>query len=73
MLEAQIREELGNRVKNLSLLELTLNGVAAEDAQDQASATVGFRVVAQALEKEYLSPANFLEPILETTDRKSVV
>ncbi|KAJ5186374.1 Protein of unknown function DUF1446 [Penicillium cf. viridicatum] len=67
MLEAQIREELGNRVKNLSLLEFTLNGVAAEDAQDQASATVGFRVVAQSLENEYLSPPNFLEPILETT------
>ncbi|KAF4770742.1 hypothetical protein HAV15_013197 [Penicillium sp. str.  len=67
MLEAQIREELGHRVKNLNLLEFTLNGVAAEDAQNQASATVGFRVVAQALEMEYLSSANFLEPILETT------
>ncbi|KAK4867967.1 hypothetical protein LT330_007626 [Penicillium expansum] len=67
MLEEQIREELGQGVNNLSLLEFTLNGVAAEDAQDQPSATVGFRVVAQALEKEYLSPANFLEPILETT------
>ena len=67
MLEAQIREELGHRVNNLSLLEFTLNGVAAEDAQNQISATVGFRVVAQALEKKYLSSVNFSEPILETT------
>ncbi|KAF7523733.1 hypothetical protein PCG10_006489 [Penicillium crustosum] len=67
MLEAQIREELGHRVKNLSLLEFSLNGMAAEDAHNQASATVGFRVVAQALEKKHLSSANFLEPILETT------
>ncbi|KAJ5952821.1 uncharacterized protein N7479_011234 [Penicillium vulpinum] len=67
MLKAQIREELGHRVKNLSSLEFTLNGVAAEDPQDQPSATVCFRVVAQASEKVHLEPANFLEPILETT------
>ncbi|KAE8381542.1 DUF1446-domain-containing protein [Aspergillus bertholletiae] len=67
MLEAQIRHELGDRVQRLSLLNFTLNGDAAEDPQCQTSATVGFRVVAQAFDETDLAPANFLNPILETT------
>lgn len=67
MLEAQIRHELGDRVKRLNLLKFTLNGEGAEDPQCQTSATVCFRVVAQAFDEADLAPANFLDPILETT------
>lgn len=47
MMEEQIRMALGDTSK-LRVLSLSLNGSVAEDPTDQNSATVDFRVFAQA-------------------------
>lgn len=64
MMEAQIRHALGD-VSRFHVLKFTLNGTAGEDATDQNSATVDFRVFAQARKAESISPQNFLKPIID--------
>jgi hypothetical protein len=64
MLEEQIREALGD-TSRFSVLDFTLNGSAAEDPQDQNSATVDFRIFAQARKVESITPDKFLKPVID--------
>jgi hypothetical protein len=64
MLEAQIRKALGD-TSRFHVLKFTLNGTAAENPIDQNSATVGFRVFAQARESSTLAPDKFLRAIMD--------
>jgi hypothetical protein len=64
ILEEQIRLALGNSSK-FQVLSFSLNGSAAENPSDQNSATVDFRVFAQARELETLLPNRFLRPVMD--------
>jgi hypothetical protein len=64
MLEEQIRLALGD-AKNFLVLNFSLNGSVAEDPKDQNSATVDFRVFAQARNIDILMPNKFLRPIMD--------
>lgn len=64
MLEAQIRHALGD-TSRFHVLEFTLNGSAAENPTDQNSATVDFRIFAQAKKIESILPDKFLRPIID--------
>lgn len=64
MLEAQIRHTLGD-TSRFHVLEFTLNGSSPENPTDQNSATVDFRVFAQARKVEDIMPNNFLRPIID--------
>ncbi len=64
MLEAQIRKALGDNSR-FHVLKFTLNGTAVEDPTDQNSATVDFRVFAQARESSALAPDRFLRVIMD--------
>jgi len=64
MLEAQIRKALGDNSR-FRVLKFTLNGTAAENPTDQNSATVNFRVFAQATESSDLAPNKFLRAIMD--------
>ncbi len=65
MLEAQIRRALKPYSPRLSVLAFTLNGSCPEDPQDQNSATVDFRIFAQAPKEEDLSPLKFFRPVAD--------
>jgi hypothetical protein len=65
MIEAQIRKLLGPHANKFSKLEFTINGSAPPDPQDQNSATVDFRVFAQARNTEDLDPLKFLRPCID--------
>jgi Acyclic terpene utilisation family protein AtuA len=66
ILEDQIRHVLGpQRIKKLSVLEFTTNGIAATDSPSQTASTVDFRVVAQALHEEDVGVMNFLRPCFD--------
>lgn len=60
----QIRQALGD-TSRFSILRFIFNGSLADDPKDQNSATVGFRVLAQARHVENLMPAKFLWPIID--------
>ncbi len=64
MIEAQIRHALGD-TSRFHVLEFTLNGSSPENPIDQDSATVDFRVFAQARKLESIMPNNFLRPIID--------
>jgi hypothetical protein len=64
MLETQIRQALGD-TSRFHVLKFTLNGTAAENPTDQNSATVGFRVFAQARNANDIAPDKFLRPIID--------
>jgi hypothetical protein len=64
MLEAQIRKALGD-TSRFHVLNFTLNGTAGENPTDQNSATVDFRVFAQARESSALAPDRFLRVIMD--------
>jgi hypothetical protein len=64
MLEAQIRKALGDNSR-FRVLKFTLNGTAAENPTDQNSATVNFRLFAQATESSDLAPNKFLRAIMD--------
>jgi hypothetical protein len=64
MIETHLRLSLGEeRIKKLSLLKFTTNGVAAANPRRQNDATVDFRIFAQAKNKEDLSVENFMRPV----------
>ncbi|KAL2062993.1 hypothetical protein VTL71DRAFT_6065 [Oculimacula yallundae] len=64
MLERQIRDALGD-ISRFHVLKFTLNGTAAENPTDQNSATVDFRVFAQARNIKDISTDKFLRPIID--------
>ncbi|GMG11567.1 unnamed protein product [Aspergillus oryzae] len=65
MLEEQIRHLLAPYSSNYTALEFTTLGSAPDDPRDQNSATVTFRIVAQARNAEDLAPNNFLRHIFD--------
>jgi hypothetical protein len=65
MLEAQIRHLLAPYSSNFSALKFSTLGSSPDDPRDQDSATVTFRVVAQARRAEDLAPSQFLRPITD--------
>lgn len=64
MLEMQIRQALGDTSK-FHVLKFTLNGTAKENPEDQNSATVDFRIFAQARDEKHLATSKFLRPIID--------
>lgn len=64
MMELQVRHALGE-TSRFSVLDFTLNGSAASDPISQNSATVDFRILAQAQELSSITPDKFLRPILD--------
>ncbi|KAF4160784.1 hypothetical protein CNMCM6936_003783 [Aspergillus lentulus] len=65
MLEDQIRHLLAPYSSSFSALKFSTLGSSPDDPRDQDSATVTFRVVAQARRAEDLAPARFLRPIVD--------
>lgn len=65
MLEAQIRKAMGSHANKFTVLDFTLNGTAAENPEDQNSATVDFRILAQARKAEDLAPPKFAKLIID--------
>lgn len=65
MLEAQVRRALKPYSHRFSLLAFSLNGSCPEDPRDQNSATVDFRIFAQAPTEDDLSPLKFFRPIAD--------
>ena len=65
MLEAQVRRALKPYSHRFSLLNFTLNGTSPDDPHDQNSATVDFRIFAQAPTEDDLSPLKFFRPIAD--------
>ncbi|PKY06075.1 DUF1446-domain-containing protein [Aspergillus campestris IBT 28561] len=65
MLEAQIRRLLAPYSSKFTALNFSTLGGMVEDPRDQNSATVTFRVVAQARQAEDLAPANFLRHLTD--------
>ncbi|RDW71833.1 hypothetical protein BP5796_07867 [Coleophoma crateriformis] len=67
MLELQVREALSlvGPLTRFHVLKFTLNGTAAEDPTNQTSATVDFRVFAQARNVADIAPDKFLRPIID--------
>lgn len=66
MMEAAIRAELGEkRISKFTTLSFTTNGSCPEDPFDQNSATVDFRIFAQAKRQEDLSTEQFIQPVLD--------
>lgn len=71
--EDAIRISLGEDFLNqVSLFQCSTCGVAEENPSSQNAATVDFRVLAQAPNKELLSHSNFLVPIYNTIMCRSV-
>ena len=65
MMEAQARHMLKPYSDRFTKLEFTINGSAAEDARNQNAATVDFRIFAQALKAEDISPSKFCRPVID--------
>lgn len=65
MLEDQIRHLLAPYSSSFSALKFSTLGSSPDDPRDQESATVTFRVVAQARRAEDLAPSQFLRPITD--------
>lgn len=65
MLECQIRRLMRPHSARFSVLECTLNGSCPDDPKDQNSATVDFRVLAQAPVADDLAPSRFARPCLD--------
>ncbi|KAE8157498.1 hypothetical protein BDV40DRAFT_278202 [Aspergillus tamarii] len=65
MLEDQIRHLLAPYSSKYTALEFSTLGSAPDDPRDQNSATVTFRIVAQAREAEHIAPNNFLRHITD--------
>lgn len=63
MFEMQVRKALGD-TSRFSLLKFTLNGTAMENPTDQNSATVDFRIFAQARDVKDIAPDKFVGPIV---------
>ena len=64
MLEAQTREVLGD-TSRFHILSFTLNGTSPENPTDQNSATVDFRIFAQARDVKAIATDKFLRPIID--------
>ena len=64
MLERQIRDALGE-TKRFSVLNFTLNGMAADNPTNQNAATVDFRIFAQARDIKEISTDKFLRPVID--------
>lgn len=65
MLEAQIRRLLAPYSSKFTALNFSTLGSMPENPRDQNSATVSFRVVAQARQAEDLAPTNFLRHLTD--------
>ncbi|PYH48332.1 acyclic terpene utilization AtuA family protein [Aspergillus saccharolyticus JOP 1030-1] len=65
MLEAQIRHLLAPYAAGFTQLTFSTLGSAPDDPRTQDSATVTFRVVAQARTADALAPSRFLRPITD--------
>jgi hypothetical protein len=65
MMEAQTRKEIGEHAKRFSKFEFTSNGTSPDNPRSQNAATVDFRVFAQALKEDDLSPTKFLRPCID--------
>lgn len=65
MMECQIRRLMRPHSARFSLLEFTINGSCPENPKDQNSATVDFRVLAQAPVADDLAPARFARPCFD--------
>ncbi|PYH89119.1 DUF1446-domain-containing protein [Aspergillus ellipticus CBS 707.79] len=63
MLESQIRHLLAPHAAHFTALTFTTLGSAAPNPKDQDSATVPFRIVAQARSADALAPSHFLRLI----------
>ena len=64
MLEMQIRQALGD-TSRFHVLKFMLNGMAAENPEDQNSTTVDFRIFAQARDEKDLATNKILRPIID--------
>ncbi|KEF54890.1 uncharacterized protein A1O9_09333 [Exophiala aquamarina CBS 119918] len=60
MIEEQIRKCMGDRVNDYSVLHFQTVGRAPDDPNDQDTATVDFRILAQARKAEAVNAENFL-------------
>ncbi|KAF2217291.1 hypothetical protein CERZMDRAFT_109051 [Cercospora zeae-maydis SCOH1-5] len=65
MMELQIRHALAPHSSRFSLLNFSINGTAAENPTNQASATVDFRVFAQAKNEADIAPNKFLRVCID--------
>ena len=65
MLEAQLRKGLAPYSKNFTCLNFTVIGTPGVDADNQNSATVPFRIFAQARKENQLAPGKFLRPCID--------
>ncbi|KAJ7122028.1 DUF1446 domain protein [Mycena crocata] len=65
MFEQQVRRALSATTPNLSLLDFQLLGSSPPNPQNQNSATVTLRMLAQARSAASLEPKKFLRPILD--------
>jgi len=65
MLESQIRRLLAPYVSRFTVLAFTINGSSPDNPSNQNSATVDFRVLAQAPNIEDLAPTKFARPCLD--------
>ncbi|KAK4992553.1 hypothetical protein LTR50_001096 [Elasticomyces elasticus] len=65
MMEAQARKLLEPHAHRFTKLTFTIMGTAAEDPTNQNSATVDFRIFAQAPRAEDLAPGKFVRPCID--------
>jgi len=65
MIESQIRRELKPYAHRFTKLTFTTNGSSPDNPTNQNSATVDFRVFAQAPDAEDLTPEKFLRPCID--------
>lgn len=65
MMEAQIRKLLAPHIRRFTKLEFFRYGTCPDNPEDQNSATVDLRILAQAKEMADLAPEKFLRPCLD--------
>jgi hypothetical protein len=65
MIESQIRKEIGNHASQFAKFEFTKNGSAPDNPKNQNSATVDFRIFAQARKESDLAPDKFLRHCID--------
>ncbi|KAH7366576.1 hypothetical protein BKA66DRAFT_425122 [Pyrenochaeta sp. MPI-SDFR-AT-0127] len=65
MIEQQIRAQMATHINNFTQLSFQTIGACAENPTNQNSATVDFRVIAQARRAEDLTPAKFVRPCID--------
>lgn len=65
MMEAQVRKLIAPYIDRFSVFECTTNGTSPDNPKNQNSATVDFRIMAQAASAEDLAPSRFARPCVD--------